>query len=297
MNRSEIPSIPFSWKRVGWFMVEALLFIVVIFVVYGFLFIFAGLLRMSLFGFGVNENGTGVSSFMLLSEAVLAVGSVIGLLVVHKLSHKVFPLSASCIGLSLKGHGRELWAGTSVAVGLYAVGFLLTLLLNGASIVGVHFRGAVLLQTWIFFFFVAAFEETMCRGFLLGRMMDAGVNKFLALVISSAVFSLMHLANPNFAVLPFINLLLAGILLGSAYIYTRNLWFAIMLHWFWNWLQGPVLGFEVSGNEFGESLLILETTDNVLLNGGPFGFEGSLMCTLLMLVSIFLIIRYYERIN
>ena len=58
-----------------------------------------------------------------------------------------------------------------------------------------------------------------------------------------------------------------------------------------------MLGFEVSGNEFGESLLILETTDNVLLNGGPFGFEGSLMCTLLMLVSIFLIIRYYERIN
>ena len=92
------------------------------------------------------------------------------------------------------------------------------------------------------------------------------------------------------------NLLLAGILLGSAYIYTRNLWFAIALHWFWNWLQGPVLGFEVSGNAFGESLLTLDTSaGSALLNGGPFGFEGSLICTVLMLAAIWLIIRYYNR--
>ena len=142
----------------------------------------------------------------------------------------------------------------------------------------------------------AVFEEGMCRGFLLGRMMDAGINKFTALVLSSAVFSCLHLANPGFALLPFINLLLAGVLLGAAYIYTRNLWFAIGLHWFWNWLQGPILGFEVSGNVLEGSLLTLEEpAEAVLLNGGTFGFEGSLVCTVLMVAGIGLIIRHYEK--
>lgn len=271
------------------------MFIVILFIVYGFLFILAGLVRMPLSELGINENSTADGFFMLLSESVLAVGSVIGLLVVYKLSHKVVPYPASPIGLSLKGHGREALAGVGVAAGLYAAGFLLNLLFGGITITGVHFHASSLLQTWVFFFFVAVFEETMCRGFLLGRMLDAGINKFVALALSSSVFSILHLANPNFATLPFINLLLAGVLLGSAYIYTRNLWFAILLHWFWNWLQGPVLGFEVSGNNFGESLLTLNRTGNALLTGGSFGFEGSLTCTILMSVSIFLIIRHYER--
>ena len=296
MNRERISPTPFSWKRLGWFVLEIGLFIVVIAVVYGFQFVLAGLLRIPLSGLGVDENGMGMdSSFMLISESVLAVGSVIGLLAVHKLGHKVFPHTAPPIGLSLRGHVREAGAGAGVAAGLYAAGFLLMLLTGGITITGVHVHGAALLQTWVFFFFVAVFEETMCRGFLLGRMMDAGVNKFVALILSSAVFAILHLANPNLAALPLVNLLLAGVLLGSAYIYTRNLWFAILLHWFWNWLQGPVLGFEVSGNNFGMNLLTLERTDNDLLNGGAFGFEGSLVCTVLMLAGIFLIIRHYER--
>lgn len=297
MYRNKVCPAPFSWKRLGWFVMEILLFIAILSIVYGFLFVLAGLVRTPLSELGINENGTAEGSFMLLSESVLAVGSVAGLLAVHKLGRKVFPHPAFPIGLSLKGHGRESLAGIGVAAGLYAAGFLLNLLLGGVTVAGVHFHASSLLQTWVFFFFVAVFEETMCRGILLGRMMDAGVNKFVALILSSAVFAILHLANPNFATLPFVNLLLAGVLLGSAYIYTRNLWFAILLHWFWNWLQGPVLGFEVSGNSFGESLLTLERTGSTLLTGGSFGFEGSLTCTVLMLICIFLIIRYYEIPN
>ena len=169
-------------------------------------------------------------------------------------------------------------------------------LLGGIGITDVGVHPGALVRTWVFFLLVAVFEEGMCRGFLLGRMMDAGINKFAALVLSSAVFSCLHLANPGFALLPFINLLLAGVLLGSAYIYTRNLWFAIGLHWFWNWLQGPILGFEVSGNVLEGNLLTLEApAEAVLLNGGAFGFEGSLVCTVLMVAGIGLIIRHYEK--
>ena len=270
-----------SWK---------LLFVVVLLVVAGLLLGIAGFLH-GLSAEDAQTQGLGMSMY----EAGMAIGAVVALWVVCRVSRQVFLDVKPRVGYAISGHVRELLAGIGVAVALYGAGFLLLLLAGGISVTSVNSCFSSLLQTWIFFFFVALFEETACRGFLLGRMMDAGVNKFVALFLSSAVFSSLHLFNPNFAAVPFFNLLLAGVLLGSAYIYTRNLWFAIMLHWFWNWLQGPVLGFEVSGNRIGESLLTLQTPDMPLLNGGPFGFEGSLVCTALMVACTFLVIRYYER--
>ena len=67
-----------------------------------------------------------------------------------------------------------------------------------------------------------------------------------------------------------------------------------MLHWFWNWLQGPVLGYEVSGMDSGETLLTLRLTGSDLLTGGSFGFEGSLLCTVLLVVGTLAIVGYYE---
>ena len=89
----------------------------------------------------------------------------------------------------------------------------------------------------------------------------------------------------------FLNILLAGILIGSTYIYTRNLWFAIALHLFWNWLQGPILGFEVSGGRLGGTLLSLELPEENIINGGTFGFEGSILCTALMIIAIVITLR------
>lgn len=295
MNRNEVVSVPSPWKRGGWLLVEVVVFVALMFVLIGGLFAVAGIVNVAL-GIQLNMEETRMDSLAaMLAEAVMAIACVVAFDVVLRLSKVMYPQRHPAMGFALKGHGRELLAGIGAAAGLYGVGFLLTLLFGGVSVVDVNFHTGALGQTWVLFFLVALFEETTCRGFLLGRMMDAGMNKFVALGLSSVVFSAMHLGNPNFAALPFVNLLLAGVLLGSAYIYTRNLWFAIALHWFWNWLQGPVLGFEVSGNNFGESLLALETTDNVLLNGGPFGFEGSLVCTVLMLISTFLVIRHYEQ--
>lgn len=287
----EKPVPVFSWKRLGWLVIEIVLFVVVLFVVAGLLLGIAGFL-CSLLAEDVQNSGPGM---MLIDEGGMAIGAVAALCAVCWISRRIIPDVKVQAGYAIRGHVRELLAGIGVAVALYGIGFLLLLLAGGVSVTGVNSCLSSLVQTWIFFFFVALFEETACRGFLLGRMMDAGVNKFVALFLSSAVFSCLHLANPNFAAVPFFNLLLAGILLGSAYIYTRNLWFAIMLHWFWNWLQGPVLGFEVSGNRIGDSLLALQTPDAPLLNGGSFGFEGSLVCTVLMAAGIFLVIRYYER--
>lgn len=204
-------------------------------------------------------------------------------------------LPLSLLGMSLRGRGKDLLAGLGVAVLLYAVGFGTSLLMGTVGIASVEWVPRDLLGTLLFFLLVAVTEEVMLRGFVLGRMLSAGMNRFVALFLSSALFSAMHLFNPNFALLPFVNILLAGCLLGASFLYTRNLCFPVVLHWFWNWLQGPVLGYEVSGMDSGETLLTLRLTGSDLLTGGSFGFEGSLLCTVLLVVGTLAIIGYYER--
>lgn len=204
-------------------------------------------------------------------------------------------LPLSLLGMSLSGRGKDLLAGLGVAVLLYAVGFGTSLLMGTVEIASVEWVPRDLLGTLLFFLLVAVTEEVMLRGFVLGRMLSAGMNRFVALFLSSALFSAMHLFNPNFALLPFVNILLAGCLLGASFLYTRNLCFPVVLHWFWNWLQGPVLGYEVSGMDSGETLLTLRLTGSDLLTGGSFGFEGSLLCTVLLVVGTLAIVGYYER--
>ena len=204
-------------------------------------------------------------------------------------------LPLSLLGMSLRGREKDLLAGLGVAVLLYAVGFGTSLLMGTVEIASVQWVPRDLLGTLLFFLLVAVTEEVMLRGFVLGRMLSAGMNRFVALFLSSALFSAMHLFNPNFALLPFVNILLAGCLLGASFLYTRNLCFPVVLHWFWNWLQGPVLGYEVSGMDSGETLLTLRLTGSDLLTGGSFGFEGSLLCTVLLVGGTLAIVAYYER--
>ena len=199
------------------------------------------------------------------------------------------------LGLSLKGRAKDIFWGTFVALAIYAVGFGILYGLGEVEITAVHFSAYNFLLSWILMLLVALAEEIAFRGFVLGHLLTAGVNRFVALFLSSALFSLMHIFNPNFSLIAFLNILLAGILIGSTYIYTRNLWFPIALHLFWNWIQGPILGYQVSGNNFTTSMLTLRMPEENVLNGGAFGFEGSLICTVLMIVFTILIVWWGEK--
>lgn len=140
---------------------------------------------------------------------------------------------------------------------------------------------------------VAFYEELVFRGYLLGNLMES-MNKWAALLISAVLFALAHLSNPHLSAPAVVNVLLAGLLLGINYIQTRNLWFSIAFHFAWNFVQGPVMGFDVSGLPL-KSVLQHELHGNELWSGGAFGFEGSLVATILLVVSIVSLGWIYER--
>lgn len=275
------------WRSAGRLVADIVLFYVIGTLITMFLCVPLFLIQKAL-GMEMQE---GCLPSLFLERLLMLVGYLSAAVLV--LRWRNLPLSL--LGMSLKGRGKDLLAGLGVAVLLYAVGFGTSLLMGIVEIASVQWVPRDLLGTLLFFLLVAVTEEVMLRGFVLGRMLSAGMNRFVALFLSSALFSAMHLFNPNFALLPFVNILLAGCLLGASFLYTRNLCFPVVLHWFWNWLQGPVLGYEVSGMDSGETLLTLRLTGSDLLTGGSFGFEGSLLCTVLLVVGTLAIVGYYER--
>lgn len=275
------------WRSAGRLVADIVLFYVIGTLITMFLCVPLFLIQKAL---GMEMQEGSLPSFFL-ERLLMLVGYLSAAILV--LRWRKLPLSL--LGMSLRGRGKDLLAGLGVAVLLYAVGFGTSLLMGIVEIASVQWVPRDLLGTLLFFLLVAVTEEVMLRGFVLGRMLSAGMNRFVALFLSSALFSAMHLFNPNFALLPFVNILLAGCLLGASFLYTRNLCFPVVLHWFWNWLQGPVLGYEVSGMDSGETLLTLRLTGSDLLTGGSFGFEGSLLCTVLLVVGTLAIVGYYER--
>lgn len=88
----------------------------------------------------------------------------------------------------------------------------------------------------------------------------------------------------------------AGILLGISYIFTKNLWFPIALHFSWNFFQGPIFGFQVSGTN-SETLISQTINGNELLTGGQFGLEGSIIATVLCSLGILLFWMIYKKQN
>lgn len=258
-------------------------------------FVFAGFYGVLVQGFlslvlGVDARHPGVVGYILLESSML-LGALTAIIIMLRLERRPF----SDLGLIVKGHVRGLWYGLLVAVVLYGVGFGLTYALGEIEVTGFVFKPMDLLMSLVFFLLVAFFEEIMMRGYILGRLLHTRMNKFLSLFISSALFALMHIFNPEIDFMPMLNLMLAGMMLGASYLYTRNLCFPISLHLFWNWIQGPILGYQVSGNNFSTSMLTLRMPEDNLLNGGAFGFEGSLICTVLMIVLTIWIVWWGEK--
>lgn len=196
------------------------------------------------------------------------------------------------MGLRFKNSTKSLFTGFSIGALIMFIGFGVLQLLDEIQFQEITFDLNEIFLTIIFFLLVSFAEEIFLRGYVLRNLMYS-FNKYTALIVSSAIFSLMHSLNPNVDLLGLTNLFLAGILLGITYIHTKNLWFAIALHFSWNFFQ-VLLGFNVSGQNW-YSLVKFGTTEQTLLNGGAFGFEGSILSSLAMVITIFVIIIYYRK--
>jgi len=118
-------------------------------------------------------------------------------------------------------------------------------------------------------------EELYFRGYLLQNL-EAGLNLTWGVVISTVMFSLAHVFNPNLSAMGLLGILLAGFFMAYAYLRSGRLWLPVGLHIGWNFFEGPVFGFSVSGLD---TLRLVHTQIGgpELITGGAFGPEAGLV--------------------
>lgn len=154
---------------------------------------------------------------------------------------------------------------------------------------------AWIISNALFFLCVGIYEEFFTRGYLLRNLAEALRTRriqpktalVLAYLISSSIFGLLHLANKNASLVSTLNLIAAGLFLGLGYVLTGELAISIGLHITWNFFQGPIFGFPVSGGAPVASLIGMTQQGPEWATGGAFGPEaGALGLAALLLGSL-----------
>ena len=153
---------------------------------------------------------------------------------------------------------------------------------------------ALALGAWTFAW-VALLEELLFRGFVFQRLVD-GIGAPTALLLMAAVFAAAHWGNPGMLgateIWASVDLALAGLLLGLAYVRTGSLALPIGMHFGWNWIQGSVLGFDVSGLHQAGWLLPHLLDRPQWLSGGAFGPEASVFAVVVDSIAVLLLWRW-----
>lgn len=174
---------------------------------------------------------------------------------------------------------------------VYQVGGIGTFELNELSLEPILF----ILGLFPFWLLQGGTEEVATRGWLLTRI-AARTNLPLAIGISSSLFGILHLGNSGVTFTSLLNIVLDGVLAALLFIYTDSIWLVVAQHGTWNYVQGNLLGFQVSGTGADASIFSFTMGSGPdWLTGGAFGAEGSIITTLVLLVSVVTVYLLGER--
>jgi hypothetical protein len=117
----------------------------------------------------------------------------------------------------------------------------------------------------------------------------------IAFLVSSLVFGILHLGNPNATWVSAFNITVAGLFLGLGMVLTGSLAIPIGLHITWNFFQGNVFGFAVSGIQPGVTVIGTEVVANTWLVGDAFGPESGVLGLVVMLLGGLLTVLWVRR--
>ncbi|HNO43500.1 MAG TPA: CPBP family intramembrane metalloprotease, partial [Ottowia sp.] len=198
---------------------------------------------------------------------------------------------------------RRWWAdllfGMALGAALMAAIFAVQWLLGWVTITGfwsappgVPFAAAILAPL-VLAVVVSVAEELLSRGNQLLNLAEGfrflGLRPavLLAWLISSIIFGALHVSNPNSSWLSTGYLVFYGAFLGAGYVLTGELALPIGLHFTWNFVQGSILGFPVSGRPlYMVSVIDTQQAGPDLWTGGAFGPEAGLLGLLAGLIGL-----------
>ena len=261
----------------------------IIFVIGGIILFIIGSTILSLGVYTASE-----SDYYLINIPIFLITAVVLLLLYNLLIRYVEANDACKIAprKDISSIGNGLFIGFS-----YFIIVTVTMSLCGYyHIKSIQFDWEKQLFSFTLFFLVAVSEEIFFRGILF-RMINRRWNIWAALVISALIFGGLHIFNDNATLWSSIAIAIeAGSLYGAAYAYNKNLWLPIGIHWIWNYTQGNILGFPVSGEDNVTSIITPEISGPQWLTGGSFGAEASVISAVIgLLISLWFIRKTIQQ--
>jgi membrane protease YdiL (CAAX protease family) len=197
--------------------------------------------------------------------------------------------------ISINEGKKDLFVGLLMGALSITIVCIILLLFGGVQFVNPISKPNIsisIIYGLISFIFVGLGEEIFGRAYVMSVLKQTK-NKWVIIFISSILFSALHLFNNAIGILSLINLFLAGVLFAYMFMKSNNIWLPIGFHITWNYFQGYIWGFQVSGNKVN-GIYQIKTITNNIINGGEFGPEGGLVVTSILLILLFFVRFYYS---
>jgi len=216
----------------------------------------------------------------LLKRSFLIVVSTVAVVISRKFLDKK---SFKSFGLNFNKNGMtDLLIGFFISGLMIGIIFLSLKTMGYVKIENFGFNNVAISNMFTFLLWlliigvsVSWFEELTFRGYLLQNLVD-GIGNRWAVLISSIIFGLIHLQNPNATILSGIIIILITFILVLGWLRSGQLWIPFGLHAGWNFFLGPVFGFPVSGM-LEDSFIKLTINGPEWITGGDFGPEGGFL--------------------
>lgn len=188
---------------------------------------------------------------------------------------------------AIQNYSKGIFYGGLMFCGAFALLYLLGFLefeIGTPALQGINFIFPSVL-VFVGYIFQGGTEEIILRGWLM-PVVGSKFKKWIGLVVSALIFSLLHGLNPGITALAVLNLFVFGIFIGLYAINEGSIWGVCGWHTIWNWLQGSFFGLEVSGNSGAPTIFNFKENGPDLITGGFFGPEGGLAVTIVLTIGI-----------
>ncbi len=217
---------------------------------------------------------------MLASSGFMILGGII-------YCTKIEKRSAFSMGFNKRGVILEYFIGIVIGALMISLPVLVCVLTGAAELTfNANVDPLIIILFLLAFMLQGMGEEVLLRGYFLTTL-SRRTNTWTAIIISSLMFSLMHVGNANFGIIPFINITLFGIFAAVFMLKRGSIWGIGAIHTIWNFMQGNIYGFSVSGNPSMPTVFNCQLGEfGSILSGGEFGIEGGLGATVVLLIAL-----------
>lgn len=246
----------------------------------------------------LHQSLTDKTSDIHLIFELLSFGFII--LTVFRWTRKVEKRPIRTLGFYKENFLSALFKGYGLGLSLFILALAGLVVLGQYQFDSIHldtYSLAFTLFTIPFWILQGTAEELVTRAWLIPQLAKR-TNLKVAIIISSSLFTLLHLGNSGITFLSAIDLFLFGVAMSLYLLKTDTIWGIGGIHGAWNFAQGNLFGVLVSGQSSGTSIMKFTPQGNQdWLSGGSFGIEGSIVSSIILFLLIVYLANKLKKEN